>query len=66
MKLYFVRDEDYEQCTIFVKKRDAKDFSKSEGLPEPEEHNYPVTKKGMYKLAYDTTTLAGNTIGVRR
>jgi hypothetical protein len=66
MKLYFVKDPVGDCSSIFVKKRDAKDFSKSEGLPEPEEHNYPVTKKGMYELVSDATTLAGNTIGVIR
>tara|TARA_Y100001937_G_scaffold93703_1_gene126944 strand:+ start:3023 stop:3223 length:201 start_codon:yes stop_codon:yes gene_type:complete len=65
MKLYFVRDLNYEQCMIFVKKRDAKDFSKSEGLPEPEEHNYPVTKKGMLDAMEDAAGLAGNYVGVQ-
>ena len=65
MKLYFVRDEDYEQCTIFVKKRDAKDFSKSEGLPEPEEHNYPVTKKGMLNAMRDASNFVGNEVEIQ-
>lgn len=66
MKLYFVRDEDYEQCIIFVRKRDAKDYSNSEGLPEPEEHNYPVTKKGMLDAMKDASNLAGNEVGVQK
>ena len=65
MKLYFVRDHNYEQCAIFVKKRDAEDFSKSEGLPEPEEHNYPVTKKGMLDAMEDSAGLGGNVIMVQ-
>ena len=65
MKLYFVRNEDYEQCMIFVKKRDAMDFSKSEGTREPEEHNYPVTKKGMLEAMQDAAGLTGNEVGVQ-
>lgn len=66
MKLYFVNDPAGDCSSIFVKKRDAIKYSKENGFPEPEEHNYPVTKKGMYEFAYDATTLAGNTIGVTR
>ncbi len=66
MKLYFVKDPAGDFSGIFVKKRDAIKHSKKSGLLEPEEHNYPVTKKGMYELAYDVTTLAGNTLGVKR
>ena len=64
MKLYFVRDENYEQCTIFVKKRDAKNWSKSEGLPEPEEKDYSVTKRGILKAMKDASDFTGNSLEV--
>ena len=64
MKLYFVRDHNYEQCAIFVKKRDAIKYSKENGFPEPEEHKYPVTKKGMLDAMEDAAGLAGNVVEV--
>ena len=65
MKLYFVKDPAGDFSGIFVKKRDAKDFSKSEGLPEPEEHNYPVTKKGMLNAMRDASNFVGNEVEIQ-
>ena len=65
MKLYFVNDPAGDCSSIFVKKRDAIKHSKENGFPEPEEHNYPVTKKGMLNAMRDASNFVGNEVEIQ-